>query len=85
MLSQERRDLALEAGRFGRAASLYNLLSRTEVFGLKPDECKAEIDRMLSVVGDWKRHFTLHGVEQRSIEMLEQAPHHAVLEGEQIH
>jgi serine/threonine-protein kinase HipA len=73
MLSQERRDLALDVGRFGRAASLYNLLSRTEVFGIKPDEGKAEIDRMLSVVRGWKRHFTLHGVEQRSVEMLEQA------------
>jgi serine/threonine-protein kinase HipA len=73
MLTQKRRDLALDVGRFGRAASLYNLLSRTEVFGIKPDEGKAEIDRMLSVVRGWKRHFTLHGVEQRSVEMLEQA------------
>lgn len=73
LVSQERRDLALEAGRFGRAASLYNLLSRTEVFGLKPEEAKAEIDRMVAVVAGWKRHFAAHGVEQRSIEMLEQA------------
>jgi len=73
LASQERRDLALDAGRFGRAASLYNLLSRTEVFGLKPGEGQAEIDRMLVVVRDWKRHFMAHGVEQKSIEMLEQA------------
>jgi serine/threonine-protein kinase HipA len=73
LASQERRDLALDVGRFGRAASLYNLLSRTQVFGLKPEEGRAEIDRMLAVVRDWKRHFMAHGVEQRSIEMLEQA------------
>ncbi len=73
LVSQEKRDLALEVGRFGRAASLYNLLSRTEVFGLKIDEGRAEIDRMMAVVRDWKSHFAAHGVEQGSIEMLEQA------------
>ncbi len=34
MVSVERRDLALEIGRFGRAASLYNILSQGEAFGL---------------------------------------------------
>lgn len=73
LVSQEKRDLALEAGRFGRAASLYNLLSRSEVFGLRREEAQAEIDRMLVVVQDWRRHFTRLGVERQSIEMLEQA------------
>ena len=73
LISQETRDLALDIGKFGRAASLYNLLSRADVFGLKPDEAQAEIDRMLSVVRDWRHHFMAHGVEARSIQMLEQA------------
>ena len=73
LVSLERRDLALEAGRFGRAASLYNLLSRCEVFGLAKEEARALIDRMLDVVRGWREFFIRRGVEPRSIEMLEQA------------
>lgn len=73
LLSQERRDLALEAGRFGRAASLYNLVSMSEVFGLTRADAQAQIAGMLNVVERWKDHFTAHGVEQRSLEMLEGA------------
>lgn len=73
LVSQERRDLALTVGRFGRTASMYNLVSESEVFGLSRDEAAAEIDLMMAVVRGWKEFFTGHGVEQRSIEMLEQA------------
>ncbi|WP_457329086.1 type II toxin-antitoxin system HipA family toxin [Rhizobacter sp. P5_C2] len=73
MVSQERRDLALEAGRFGRAASLYNLLSQCEAFGLGTDDAKAIVSAMLDVVGGWREFFAARGVEARSIEMLEQA------------
>lgn len=73
MVSIERRDLALEVGRFGRAASLYNLLSRCEAFGLTKEGAQALIDGMLGVVRGWREHFIQRGVEQRSIEMLEQA------------
>lgn len=73
MVSQERRDLALEAGRFGRAASLYNLLSQCEAFGLGVDDAKAMVESMLGVVSGWREFFAARGVETRSIEMLEQA------------
>lgn len=73
MVSQERRDLALEAGRFGRVASLYNLLSQSEAFGLGTDDAKAMVESMLGVVNGWREFFAAHGVEARSIEMLEQA------------
>jgi serine/threonine-protein kinase HipA len=73
LVSLERRDLALEVGRFGRAASLYNILSRCDVFGLTKEEARALIDGMLAVVGGWREFFIQHGVEQRNIAMLEQA------------
>jgi serine/threonine-protein kinase HipA len=73
LVSLERRDLALEVGRFGRAASLYNIRSRCHVFGLTEEEAQALIDGMLNVVRGWREFFTRQGVEQRSIQMLEQA------------
>jgi serine/threonine-protein kinase HipA len=73
MVSLERRDLALEVGRFGRAASLYNILSRCEAFGLTKEDAQALIDGMLAVVRSWREVFVKYGVEHRSIEMLEQA------------
>jgi serine/threonine-protein kinase HipA len=73
LVSLERRDLALEVGRFGRAASLYNILSQCDVFGLTREEARALIDGMLDIVRGWREFFTRRGVEQRSIEMLEQA------------
>lgn len=73
LVSQERRDLALEAGRFGRVASLYNLLSDCGAFGLSTQEAQALIDNMLSVVKGWREFFAGHNVEARSIDMLEQA------------
>ena len=73
LVSLERRDLALEVGRFGRAASLYNILSRCDVFGLSKEEAQALIDGMLGVVRGWREFFVQRGIEPRSIEMLEQA------------
>ena len=73
MVSVERRDLALEVGRFGRAASLYNLLSQCEAFGLGADEARALIDAMLPIVKGWREFFAERGVDVKSIEMLEPA------------
>jgi serine/threonine-protein kinase HipA len=73
MVSVERRDLALEVGRFGRAAGLYNILSRCDAFGLSRDEAQSLIDGMLAVVRGWREFFVQRGIEHRSIEMLEQA------------
>jgi serine/threonine-protein kinase HipA len=73
MVSVERRDLALEVGRFGRAASLYNILSQCEAFGLTKEEAQALVEGMLDVVRGWREFFMQQGVEHRSIDMLEQA------------
>jgi serine/threonine-protein kinase HipA len=71
--SVERRDLALEVGRFGRAASLYNLFSQCEAFDVAKGDAQAIVDNMLVVVRTWRELFIEQGVEQRSIEILEQA------------
>lgn len=73
MVSLERRDLALEVGRFGRAASLYNILSSCEAFGMTKQEAQVLIDAMLGVVRGWREFFLQRGIEQRTVEMLEQA------------
>jgi serine/threonine-protein kinase HipA len=73
LVSQERRDLALTAGTHGRAASLYNLLSRCDVFGMAPAEARAEVDTMLAVVGRWRERFAAHGIGERTLLMLEGA------------
>ncbi len=73
LVSQERRDLALNAGNFGRSASLYNLLSRCDVFGLSREEAQAQVNSMLEVVKGWKELFAGHGIENRTLEMLDGA------------
>jgi serine/threonine-protein kinase HipA len=73
LISQERRDLALEVGTYGRAASLYNILSRSEVFGLDRKTAQAQIDRMRNVVADWRELFALHGVSRQDVDGIEKA------------
>jgi serine/threonine-protein kinase HipA len=73
LASQERRDLALNAGKYGRAGSLYNLLSQCDVFGLSREQAQAEMSAMLEVVQAWRRLFAAEGVEARTREMLEGA------------
>lgn len=73
LVSQERRDLALTVGSFGRAASRYNLVSECEVFGLSREQANAEIDTMQAVVEGWREMYAKYGVEPKSLEMLEQA------------
>lgn len=73
LISQERRDLALNVGRYGRAASLYNLLSRCDVFGLSREDAQAQVNALLARVSAWKALFAGHGIEQRSLDMLDGA------------
>jgi serine/threonine-protein kinase HipA len=70
LISLERRDLALEAGRYGRVASIYNLLSDCASFGLSLDEAQQVIDQMVGVVKNWRALFARHKVEERSIEYI---------------
>lgn len=68
--SRERRDLALQVGAFGRAASIYNLLSQPEVFGLSLQGARAEIDRMRERVSRWQDIFKEHGVSGADIDAI---------------
>ena len=68
LLSMERRDLALEAGRYGRVASVYNLVSDCGSFGLTLEEAQQVINKMADVVKGWRELFVKRKVEGRSIE-----------------
>jgi serine/threonine-protein kinase HipA len=68
--SKERRDLALQVGSFGRAASIYNLLSQPEVFGLSMDAARAEIEHMRHKVATWQDIFEKCGVTPADIEKI---------------
>jgi len=68
--SQE-RDLALECGRFGRAARRENLLSGAAKFGLTRDEAAAVIDEMAGVVSTyWRKEVFEWGGTERDCEAI---------------
>jgi len=68
MVSLERRDLALTAGSYGRAASFYNLISQSGRFGLSEDEARSEIRRIATVVETWRERFAACGVSAKDID-----------------
>ncbi len=68
VVSLERRDLALTVGRYGRTASIYNLLSQAGRFGLAVEAARQEIDRIVEVARDWRDIFSACGVAARDIE-----------------
>ena len=70
IVSLERRDLALTLGRFGRTASVYNLLSQCSRFGLSVDAARAEIARIAAVVRNWRDVFVECGVSEKDIEYI---------------
>jgi len=70
MVSMERRDLALTVGSHGRAASVYNLLSQCDRFGLSQEDTRSEIKRIADVVGTWRERFSACGVSAADIEYL---------------
>jgi serine/threonine-protein kinase HipA len=69
-VSLERRDLALTVGSYGRAASLYNLISQSERFGLTEEEARKEIRHVASVVRKWRERFAACGVSSKDIEYI---------------
>lgn len=68
LISQERRDLALTVGRFGRTASIANLLSQCGRFGLSLEQARHEIDHLVAVVEQWREVFFVCGVSVEDIE-----------------
>lgn len=73
LVSQERRNLSLDVGRYGRTASIYNLLSACAVFGLSREQARAQLNAMLEVVQHWRECFASFAVEPRSLDMLDGA------------
>jgi serine/threonine-protein kinase HipA len=67
LISLERRDLALTVGRYGRTASLYNLISQCDRFGLSGDEARSEVQNMAAMVGSWRECFAADGVSSQDI------------------
>lgn len=70
VVSLERRDLALTVGRYGRTASIYNLVSQAGRFGLSGAEARAEIDRLVGVVRTWRDSFFACGVSSEDVERI---------------
>lgn len=68
--SLERRDLAMTVGRFGRTASIYNILSECERFGLSKERARRELDDLVSVIRSWRQHFERIGVADKDIDHL---------------
>jgi serine/threonine-protein kinase HipA len=70
MVAQEFRPLALTVGRYGRAASLYNLVSQAERFGLTTAEAHAAFDRVVDVVRGWRDVCRAAGVTDRDCDIM---------------
>jgi len=67
MVSLEHRDLALTVGRYGRSASVVNLLSQAARFGLSAHDARGEIDHIVAVVRQWREVFFACGVSAQDI------------------
>ena len=70
IVSLERCDLALTVGSFGRTASVYNLLSQAGRFGLSVDAARGEIERVVTVVRQWRELFLDSGVSATDVEYI---------------
>jgi serine/threonine-protein kinase HipA len=69
-VSIERRDLALTVGRYGRAASVYNLVSHSKRFGLDEHEARSVIEEVVAVVRQWREVYASCGVAPADREAL---------------
>ena len=70
LVSLERRDLAMTIGTYGRTASVYNLLSQCERFGLNTEAARKEIDSVAATVTRWRDLFRASGVSAKDIEYI---------------
>jgi serine/threonine-protein kinase HipA len=70
MVSLERRDLALTVGSYGRTASLYNLISQSERFGISEKDAREEVRKVAAVVAEWRAGFSACGVSREDIEFI---------------
>jgi serine/threonine-protein kinase HipA len=70
LVSLERRDLAMTIGTNGRTASIYNLLSQSERFGLTAEAARSEINKIVATLRTWREHFRGCGVSPNDIEYI---------------
>jgi serine/threonine-protein kinase HipA len=70
VVSLERRDLAMTIGTYGRTASVYNLLSQCERFGLSTEAAAKEIEKIAATLGDWRDHLRVSGVSAKDVEYI---------------
>ena len=73
LVSLERRDLAMTVGTYGRTASIYNLLSQCERFGLTAEAARKEIENVVASVRGWRDHFLACGVSKQDVEYMARA------------
>ena len=73
LVSLERRDLAMTIGTYGRTASIYNLLSQCERFGLTTETARKEIENIVATVRTWREHFLACGVSSKDVDYMAQA------------
>jgi serine/threonine-protein kinase HipA len=69
-ISLDRHDPTMTIGTYGRMASIYNLLSQFERFGLTAEGAKKEIDAVVATVRTWRDHFRASGVSTNDIEYI---------------
>lgn len=70
LVSLEHRDLAMTIGTYGRTASIYNLLSQCERFGLTTEAARKEIETVVMTVRAWRDHFLACGVSAKDVEYM---------------
>lgn len=70
LVSLEHRDLAMTIGSYGRTASIYNLVSQCERFGLTAEAARKEIENIVTTVRTWREHFHACGVSLKDIDYI---------------
>lgn len=70
------RQLHLGVGMEGRLATLTNAMSSHRAFGLSRDEAMTIIDRICSVVREWRVFFSEHGVSEEDMALIASAMRH---------
>lgn len=63
----------MTVGTFGRTASIYNLISQCERFGLSTEAARKEIERIVATVRTWRDHFRACGVSEKDVDYMAQA------------
>jgi serine/threonine-protein kinase HipA len=63
----------MTVGTYGRSASIYNLLSQCERFGLPAEAAKKEIENIVATVRTWRDHFRACGVSEKDVDYMAQA------------